>query len=841
MPRRSLLALLTLFAVQGAPAQESGGFDLQAYEQFLASHTDLATAQLQAMYPAGAFKAKVYSSCTQPEYLDSINYFYALTPDEKTLLTTNGFLVTSRLSQPTMLTALADIYHHDLPVFISTDAILQALHYSYDLILQDIEKSILEPDLRALLKSLRSQLPALEAKYAVDPRMSDMLHDLDIYLTIPMFFLDNTTSPYFPDNDSTFWQLIAKIGAEKFDTTVLFGAPRWMDFSQFTVRGHYNTADSSRAHYFRAMMWLGRTEIYLRAPHGTVPPATDANIQRQAIDAVLVQEAATGANAFPTLAAMDSIITFMVGQSDNVTLPNLSTLMEDVGVTSASDLLDTARFNAFQDSLVKEPFAFQRILSQILGSNPMTPDQVEPASSFLLLGQRFIIDSYITGSVVYDRILYQGQKILRFLPSPQDVLFSLGNSASAQLLQPELDQYHYASNLAALRYLVDSYGEDFWKSSLFNCWLWTLRSLNPPQDRSPLPEFMQTAAWWQQKMNTQLASWAQLRHDDLLYAKQSYTAMLICSYPAGYVEPYPEFFIRLGEFAHLAGTRMGNLSVGNSIGGYFQGLEYTAAILDTIAEKELSGAALTDYEDAFLQATLEITGSCFGDFFSGWYPRLYYGSAISTEEAPKTDFVVADVHTDPNHGWILHVGVAPVDLAIVNVAIPGGRCRAFVGPVQSYYECITDSFHRMTDEEWTVMYGSPPSMRPDWVNIYLANAQGNMRGAGPSLATGIADEPIKGRPAAFALYQNYPNPFNPATSIPFTVPGSVGMQKAVLEIFDVGGRLVATLVNGQLSPGNYLIRWDGRTRSGGYAATGVYFYRLQAGGMTQTKKMVLLR
>ena len=60
---------------------------------------------------------------------------------------------------------------------------------------------------------------------------------------------------------------------------------------------------------------------------------------------------------------------------------------------------------------------------------------------------------------------------------------------------------------------------------------------------------MQTAAWWQQKMNTQLASWAQLRHDNLLYAKPSYSGGVSCSFPEAYVEPFPEFYGRLAAFA----------------------------------------------------------------------------------------------------------------------------------------------------------------------------------------------------------------------------------------------------------------------------------------------------
>ena len=95
-------------------------------------------------------------------------------------------------------------------------------------------------------------------------------------------------------------------------------------------------------------------------------------------------------------------------------------------------------------------------------------------------------------------------KVMRMLPSTLDVLFALGNNAADQLLKPDLDQYKYSSNLSALRYLIDSYDPGFWQSTIYDGWLNSIRALNPPADRSSLPPFMQTAAWWQEKMNTQL-------------------------------------------------------------------------------------------------------------------------------------------------------------------------------------------------------------------------------------------------------------------------------------------------------------------------------------------------
>jgi len=83
------------------------------------------------------------------------------------------------------------------------------------------------------------------------------------------------------------------------------------------------------------------------------------------------------------------------------------------------------------------------------------------------------------------------------------------------------------------------------------------------------------------------------------------------------------------------------------------------------------------------------------------------------------------------------------------------------------------------------------------------------------------------------LRQNYPNPFNPITSISFSLPLKSFIS---LKIFDLLGREVATIVSEQLSAGNHAIKWNAVNMS-----SGIYFYRLQAGSFTETKKLVLLR
>jgi hypothetical protein len=93
-------------------------------------------------------------------------------------------------------------------------------------------------------------------------------------------------------------------------------------------------------------------------------------------------------------------------------------------------------------------------------------------------------------------------------------------------------------------------------------------------------------------------------------------------------------------------------------------------------------------------------------------------------------------------------------------------------------------------------------------------------------------------PREFALDQNHPNPFNPVTMIGFSLPQACDVS---LDIFNIAGQKVASLVNGMLEAGNHNIEWDSRGSDGQPLASGIYFYRLRAGEFIDTKKMMLLK
>jgi hypothetical protein len=597
------------------------------------------------------------------------------------------------------------------------------------------------------------------------------------------------------------------------------------------------------------MMWLGRTEMYLIAPISVDQPQTDADVQRQTINAVLINETTEAAGKDSLLDEIDNIIKCFAGESDNVTLPNIRSLVQETNLTSADQLLDTTTWRNFQDTVAQKPYAFQRINSQILMSDSLSLEQVKPAASFLLLGQRFVIDSYVTGNVVYDKIIYDNKKILRMLPSTLDVLFALGNDAAAQILKPQLDTYKYSSNLSTLRYLIDSYEPSFWQSTIYNGWLNSVRSLNPPADRSALPPFMQTAAWWQEKMNTQLASWAQLRHDFILYAKQSYSAGIpICSFPQSYVEPIPQFFDAIKLFAENAAAKFREpmFQIYNAA-YYFTNLECIADTLGSIARKELAKTPLTEAEKSFLQTMLyhQTAGICGGPYFNGWYSQLFY---TGDNGLSKQDMTIADIHTAPTDeygnmvGWVLHAGTGPLNLAIVVADLPDGTTTAFVGPVLSYYEYLATNFTRLTDQEWASMYNVAPSLRPSFTNLYLADSAGSTKPEGLSLLTDVKQQPPPAMlPTTLVLQKNFPNPFNSSTIISFTIPAALANSNAELSLYDVQGRLVKRLFSQKFPAGNFATRWDGTSGNGITVATGVYFYHLVVGNQQQVGKMSFVK
>jgi hypothetical protein len=172
--------------------------------------------------------------------------------------------------------------------------------------------------------------------------------------------------------------------------------------------------------------------------------------------------------------------------------------------------------------------------------------------------------------------------------------------------------------------------------------------------------------------------------------------------------------------------------------------------------------------------------------------------------------------------------------------------------IGDYYDMVSDDVG--ADAAWAATFTGGQDVYYTRIGDYDCNVNGVADSLDIALLTssdnngnGIPDEcdavssavPPSTTAAGYRLYQNVPNPFNPTTMIRFEVPERGG--HVTLQVFDAAGRLVKTLVNGFESGGANAIQWDGTDLRGERVATGVYFYRLQAPGFSESRKLVLMK
>jgi hypothetical protein len=144
------------------------------------------------------------------------------------------------------------------------------------------------------------------------------------------------------------------------------------------------------------------------------------------------------------------------------------------------------------------------------------------------------------------------------------------------------------------------------------------------------------------------------------------------------------------------------------------------------------------------------------------------------------------------------------------------------------YSAPTSSVNGRFAIRYCVVDGGYYGNNSDYIGIDEINIIRSSVGINP-INTNVPDN--------YKLEQNYPNPFNPTTKIRFEVPLSKGGSGVVsLQVFDITGREIATLVNEQLQPGSYSVTFFGSNFS-----SGVYFYRIQANGYIATKKMLMIK
>jgi hypothetical protein len=663
----------------------------------------------------------------EPDKSDAIDKIQAsplsLSYAELAVLRDQGFVISDSKTFTNFTAGYISIYAAHLPLYVSADSILYAVHRSFDKILAALEMDILSPKLSALLDGMRLRLAATS-----DADWGKARADADLFLAVASGLLaDNAPAPVANGDASQIASLLGKATAASGTATVdLFGVKREIDFSQFKPRGHY-TDSIPLQRYFRCMMWLGRTEFRLLE---TQSDGSQLFYRRQ-LEASLLVRSLVDASGMELWNSIERIVHAFTGESDNMTLPEVDALAMDLGASTPAELANQSD-GAIAQLIIDKGYGAQRIASQLIEVG-LASDTLPLNRSFLLFGQRYVIDSHVFSNVVYDRVKHGS--VMRMMPNPLDIAFAaLSNDAAVPLLSQELAKYDYASELGAMRILADSHEATFWSGSLYNLWLSSLRALSPAGDLGSatlsLPSVARTEPWSRRVLNTQLASWAELRHDTILYAKQSYTAGVMCEFPDGYVEPSPAFWSSIAAYGKAGGELMASLDLSGSYSGpailaHFQGMVDLGALMGDMAARELGGQPFTDAQLVYLnQAVTTVPGTMCGapPKLDGWYPKLFFVQPDIT----KFDPTIADVHTQPTDevgapvGKVLHVGTGPARLLIMTADTCTGA-RAYTGLASSYYERITENFQRLDDPTWAkeMSSSSKPADVP-WMSDLLA-------------------------------------------------------------------------------------------------------------------------
>jgi hypothetical protein len=718
---------------------------------------------------------------------------WRLKPQELAGLRANGFVVSERLGSHSFADLFYKLWKDDLPVFVSTDALLQAWHRTFDMMLEEIEETFLHNSMEQMLTAMAAQVPEAWAQ-AGNTVLAESLLDADYFLAVARALLaesgDRPGSVL--GQDARVRATLGAVEAEQLEEFDLFGACRMVDYSQFKVRGHYEHSERL-GRYFQCLTWLGRIDFRIAGGPFQDCPGREPRMAspREMAGAIVLWHLLRQSGQFESWRAMDRTIQTFVGWSDSMTFAQLEQVLTAAEINSLADVSDLTTIEQIQQQILEGELGAQNIRSDHFFS-PLGPGQVILPRSFTVFGQRFTPDSWALKNVVFDDVLWTANdvtvKICRRIPSALDVAFGvLGNDQIVpeiftRITNPDAgtstdpvvrlrDGMPYQHNLAAVRRVIDQQTPEAWAANLYLNWLDTLRILSAPTTDVRYPEAMRTRAWAMKTLNTQLASWTHLRHDTILYTKQSYTSGGECSYPAGYVEPRPEFWARLRQMALCAHSLIGELEYPGQLtfpitqfspgmgGGrivigeqtvpltdvqahqleHLQRFADTAAMLEAISHKELAQACLNDEETDFLRDLVEEEGwlpwggSEWMRTYDGWYPQLFYRKLSEADDAifhanrgaEAFDAVVTDVHTDVpseypgcfSSGHVLHEGVGRVHLLMI--AIESGEDRmVFAGPVLSHYEFAVDGIMRLSDNEWR-WGGAWDAVPNEWTKSYL--------------------------------------------------------------------------------------------------------------------------
>ncbi len=664
-----------------------------------------------------------------------------LSREAKSILKQNGFVVTPGFNKE-----IYDIYtsskQTNQPIFITTDAVLHTSHIFFDYLLRILEIEKLY-DLANELTDRMLDLSENQYKEARDKTVKQAARlNMGFFTVAKKVFspeyhagyeledlINKEISNMNSHEGTKFRELLTYV-----KNPSLFNTPyAYEDYSQYIPRGHY-TRNEKFKKYFKAMMWYGRIDFKLKPKK-----AEDAIVhgRKMTLQALLMTDALMkDKKAFQLWKMIYEPTVYFVGKTDDLYADDYMSLIREVFSFKGS--IDRYNDKDKLSEFIKKTMKLKppKILS---GAAFVENGEFDvTAKGFRFMGQRFIPDSYMFQELVFgikDKKLilkYTGtgkpftMEIIpnvgpaRAFPRGLDILAVLGSKRALDILekQGDTDYSDYYDQLNKLKEEFSLKNTEDWKQNLYWRWLYCLFPLIEETREDNVPKFMQNTAWKDKAIQTTLGSWAELRHDTILYAKQSYTMLAKGIMPRkplftyGYVEPYPEVYGRIKEMMEDMRNNLSNLGISiEGISEKISKFEETLGKLTIISEKELKGMQLSREEYDLIWNIGSILASL-----------KRFPNSIMTKITSGTDErmdIAADVHTDLNTKKVLEEGVgSPFNIYVIIRDTKGYRlCQ---GGVFSYYEFKHPMDDRLTDEKWQDMGEKKKRPnQPDWTNTFI--------------------------------------------------------------------------------------------------------------------------
>ncbi|MFO8061985.1 MAG: DUF3160 domain-containing protein [bacterium] len=564
-----------------------------------------------------------------------------------------------------------DLIENNERIILTSDFLFYLEHLFLDYSLRYTEEQYLMDDFELFL-SKAIDMTAARYGDCTNDGLRDSYERIMAYLYVPLKILNDDTviPPAFRDYVS---KEISLINAQAFNKK----SPVFMrkeDYTQYKPRGHYTSSEELKK-YFKAMMWLQRMRFEADAD---IP---DRHLFTRCI--VMLADITETKQIKSIFAPIDDIISFYLPRSDDITFTEAYGLFP--GEIKDENLLNNELLDDYVSILRANSDAVIR--SDILADTDNMPLFAG------LMGQRYIFDSHLFTELVYPAVgKFTGTRKdvftlgsgVRLFPRSLDLFYLIGSRTAGEILTVRQDNAYenYNKQLNGMKAVYEQLGDN----NLYNKMLAQYsHMLKTDSDIC----FMNNELWKYKTLNTVLASWAYLRHDVILYAKQSYTAKITSAKPMPekkiyfIAEPYIELYSIMKNDMEFISEKLSGYTGDSKYSDASDAIVSMIELQTQIGEKTVKGKASERSSD--VKYALSLAERALKRFLSG-----------SSKE--ENAVMIADIHTDPNSKQVLEVGTG----RIMNMHIEQSS-YVYTGGIIPFYEFKQPADKRLTDGEWRNM------------------------------------------------------------------------------------------------------------------------------------------